>query len=237
MISSTPPAAARSSASRSGSSAAARAANAAASSAEPVNSSARHERVRDERPRGVVVERLVRLGEVPTAARPSVSTSARPSSSSSPGRHAAGARLLERAPQVRDAALRRAAPDGRAARLAQLLGHPLLPAPRRGEQVRRDLLGRRARVEQHARGPLVLELALAERQLLVDGVAHERVDEAERRLAAQDLRPRQRAGGVGDARLVEPGQRRDGRQRGALGEHGDRAGDRDRVRATAARAA
>src|SRR4051794_27715084 len=53
---------------------------------------------------------------------------------------------------------------------------------------------KRAAVEQHARRALVLELALAERQLLIDGVAHQGVHERDRRLAAQDLRAREHPG-------------------------------------------
>ena len=138
-----------------------------------------------------------------TAAGPSVIPSARPSSSSSAGRHAVGCRLRQRPAQVGDAALRRAAGHRRAPRLAQQRGHPLLAALGSREQVRRDLLGRRAGVAQHARRLLVLQLALAERQLLVHGVAHERVDEAEREVRPQDLGARERARGVGHARLVE----------------------------------
>ena len=226
-----------SSASDSGRSAAVSSANAAASAGEPVNSSARASACATSARRASSSSVSKASVRWPVAAWPSVRISASPSSSTSAGRDAAGRRLVERALEVGDAALGRAALDGGPARLAQLLDHPLLPAPRRGEQVRRDLLGGRAGVEQHARRALVLQLALAERQLLVDGVADQRVDEGDRRLAAQDLGPREHAGGVGDARLGEPGQRGDGGQRGALGQHGDGAGDRDRVHREPRRAA
>ena len=68
------------------------------------------------------------------------------------------------------------------------------------------------------------------RHLAVDGVADERVDEGQRRLGAQDLRAGQHAGGRGDRRLVDLGERGDGGEARALAEHRDRAGDRELVR-------
>ena len=188
------------------------------------------ERVRHQRPHAGIGERLVRLLEVLDGGRALGQHLGETELGQQLGPPGGRRGLLQRPPQDRDAALRRPAPDGHARGVAQLPGDPLLPAARRPQQVRRHVLGRRARLAQHARGVLVLELALAQRQLLVDGVAHERVDEAQRRFRPQDLGPRERAGGVGHARLVEPGQGGDGGQRGALGQDGDRAGDGDRVR-------
>ena len=87
------------------------------------------------------------------------------------------------------------------------------------------------------RGARVQQLALAERQALVDGVADERVHEPGRRLGAQDLGPRERGHRARDLRLVEPGDAGHGGQVGALAEHGDGAGDRRPPRRAAARAA
>ncbi len=97
-------------------------------------------------------------------------------------------RLLERAAQVGHGALRRAAAHGVAPRPLQQLRGPGGAAARREQQLRRDLLDVRARLAEHLRRALVLQLALGGRELVVDGVAHERVDEAERRLGADDLR-------------------------------------------------
>ena len=70
------------------------------------------------------------------------------------------------------------------------------------------------------------QLALAQREAVIDGVAHQRVHEAGRRLGAQDLGARERRHGPRDLRLVEtrdPGHRG---QVGALAQHGDGARDR-----------
>jgi hypothetical protein len=64
---------------------------------------------------------------------------------------------------------------------------------------------------------------------VVDGVADERVHEAERRLGAQDLRAHQRARRAGHRVLAHAGQRRDDRQLGALPEHAHRARDLRRL--------
>ncbi len=79
---------------------------------------------------------------------------------------------------------------------------------------------------QHAGGARVQQLALAERQAVVDGVAHERVHEAGRRLGAQDLGARERGHRARDLRLVEAGDAGHRGQVGALAEHGDGARDR-----------
>ena len=187
------------------------------------------ERVGGERPRGRVLQPLERLGQVLDGRRavrhPFGEAELEQQRRSPRGR----CRLRQRPAQMGDAALSRPAGHRGAARLAQQRSHPLLAALRSREQVRRDLLGRGSGVAQHARRLLVLQLALAERQLLVHGVAHERVHEADRQVRPQDLGARKRARGVGHARLVEAGERRDDRERGALGQDGDRAGDRDRV--------
>ena len=73
------------------------------------------------------------------------------------------------------------------------------------------------------------ERALAVRHLAVDRVAHQRVDEAERRLRAQDLGPRQRAGGRRHRGLVDLRERGDRREARALAEHGHGARDGQRV--------
>ena len=102
-------------------------------------------------------------------------------------------------------------------------------APRRVHELAGDLVQRRAGVAQDARGARVQQLALAERQAVVDGVADQRVHEPGRRLGAQDLGARERRHRARDLGLVEPGDARHRRQVGALAEHGDRAGDGGRL--------
>ena len=70
------------------------------------------------------------------------------------------------------------------------------------QEVRGDPLGGGSGLAQQAGGAVVLELALAGRQVVVDGVADQRVDEPQRRLLPQDLDPGQLAGGAGDHRLT-----------------------------------
>ena len=78
--------------------------------------------------------------------------------------------------------------------------------------------------------------ALAGRELAVDRVAHERVDEAQRRVGPQDLRAGQLARRGRDGLLLESGERRHGGHLGVLAQHADRARDRDGVAREAAEA-
>ena len=135
-------------------------------------------------------------------------------------------RLLERAAQVGDGALRRPAADGVAARALEQLRGPGRAAAGREQELRGDLLDRRAGLAQHLCGALVLELSLRGRELVVDGVADERVHEAERRLGPDDLRADQLARGGGHRALVGARQGGDAREVRALAEHGGGPGDR-----------
>jgi hypothetical protein len=114
-------------------------------------------------------------------------------------------RLREGAAQVRDRALGGPAGGrgpGRGAEHVDAAG--VAPAGRE-QQVRADLLGRPAAQPQQARGPLVGQGALRARHRPVDGIPDQRVDEPDRVLVAQDLRPGQvREGGRGRG-LVEAG--------------------------------
>ena len=102
-------------------------------------------------------------------------------------------------------------------------------AGRRGEQLRCDQLGRGADVQECPCRALVQQLALRRGEVVIDGVAHQRVHEAERRLRPQDLRARQGASRHRDAVLVGLGHRRDGAQPGAVAEHRHGARHRDGV--------
>ena len=76
---------------------------------------------------------------------------------------------------------------------------------------------------------LVQQLALRRGEVVVDGVAHQRVHEAERPLRPQNLRSRQGASGSRYAVLVGLGHRRDGGQAGAVAQHRYGARYRDGV--------
>jgi hypothetical protein len=96
-------------------------------------------------------------------------------------------RLLERALQVHDGDVGRPAPRGQRPGLVQPGDDPRVAAARGGQQMHGELLDRGAGVGEHARGTSVAPLALARREVGEHGVAHERVDEAERRLRAQHV--------------------------------------------------
>ncbi len=158
-------------------------------------------------------------------AGPFVSTSACASASSTAVARSGGGGSSSA--RRRYAAALSAAPFAIAARrgLLEQLGGPGGAAARRGEQLGGDVLGVGARIAQRQRGALVRQLALARRELVVDGVADERVHERERRLGTEDLRAHERARRAGDGRLVELGERGDDGQRRALAEHAHRPGD------------
>jgi hypothetical protein len=138
-------------------------------------------------------------------------------------------RLIKRPPQVDHRALRRAVPLGRQAGLAQHGRDPSLAASRYRQQMGRHHLRRRPEIHQQLRRTLVLKLPLRCRELVVDGVAHERMHEAHRGLDPQDLRLRQYAAGIGDAALVELREPRGRGQPGAIAEHRQRTRDRHGV--------
>ena len=140
-----------------------------------------------------------------------------------------GRRLGQRAGEQPDRRVRRAAGEGRAAGLVQQRGDVAVALRRDGEQLRGDLVGRRPERLEDPHRALVPQRALPERQLAVDGVAHERVHEAQRRVRAQDLRAGEDGGGAGQRGLVDLGQRRDRGQARALAQDGHRAGDRERL--------
>jgi hypothetical protein len=135
-------------------------------------------------------------------------------------------RLLQRTLQVDQRVLGPAAADRLAGGRAQQLDRRGVAAARRRHELGGDLLVGGVGGGEHGGGAAVLELALAGRDVEVDGVAHERVHEAERGVGPQDVGTRQVAGRTRDGVLGEPGERGDHRQLGALAEH--RHGARDR---------
>ena len=131
----------------------------------------------------------------------------------------------------RYAAALSAAPRRRAAAAASTSTSTTHSSARRGHArswAATSSAGARASVSSSCRRG-VAELPLARGQVVVDGVAHERMHEAERRIAAQDLGPRQRRARRGDRRLVEPRERGDERQLGAVAEHRHGSSHRGRL--------
>ena len=186
------------------------------------------EAVGDPSARDGVVQQLVRLSEMLGGGRPARQR-LRSTQRDQHGRAAVGGRrLLQRALQVGDGGVGRAAPHRGGARVLQQRDRPRAAAARRLQQLRRDLLGRRARVVQQLRRALVQQPALPRRQLVVDRVADQRVDEPERRIRAQDLDARELARRSGHRRLLQAGQRGDRGQLRALAQHADRLRDRRR---------
>ena len=136
-----------------------------------------------------------------------------------------GGRLGQRAPQVRRRRL-----GGTALHLAAC-GRPqhrddgAVAARRHQLQVGGDLLRAGPRVGEHLRGAGVLQLALAQRQVVVHRGLDERVHEPQRQVGPQHLRPRQRRHGRRGDLVGMTGHRGGHRQRRAVAEHGDRPRD------------
>ena len=135
-------------------------------------------------------------------------------------------RLGERAAQRGDRRIRRALREGGARGRAEDVDDPVLAAARHRQDVRGDLLGRGVALEQEPRRALVAQLALARREVAVDGGLHERMDEAERRLGPQDLRANELSARRGDGLAVEAGERADDRELRAVAEDGERSAPR-----------
>ena len=100
---------------------------------------------------------------------------------------------------------------------------PVLSVPRHRQDVRGDVLGRCADLEQEPRRALVVQLPLARREVAVDGCLNERMDEAERRIRPQDLRSNELSARGGDGLAVEAGERTDHTELCPVAENGERA--------------
>ncbi len=140
---------------------------------------------RGHRPRGGIGQRRIGLGQRLGRRGPADELRGRAELERQGGADLRRRRLQHRALQVRQRAVRRAALDRDRRRRAQPLDHPGVRPRRREHQLRGDPLGRGAQLREQARGPRVLEPAPRRRELEVDRVAHERVDEA--LVGAQDL--------------------------------------------------
>jgi hypothetical protein len=138
-------------------------------------------------------------------------------------------RLLERAREVGDRAVGGAAPGRRAGGLLKHIDDPLVAAARHREQVGRHLVGGRPRPAQLGGRAGVHQLTVRRGELLVDGVAHQRVHEADRRLGMEDLGAAERGGGLRHLLLVQLRQRGHGREIRVVAEHRHRAHDVHRL--------
>ena len=88
--------------------------------------------------------------------------------------------------------------------------------------MRGHLFLRRVEPGEERRGALVEQLALARRQVVVDGRLHQRVHEAEGRLRAEDLGPHELPRRGGDRQGLELGELGDGGEVRSVAEDGDR---------------
>ncbi|HEV3000285.1 MAG TPA: hypothetical protein VGW75_06040, partial [Solirubrobacteraceae bacterium] len=108
-----------------------------------------------------------------------------------------GGRLGERAAQVAHGDLRGGAVERALGGRDERLDHRALAAGVGGEQVHGDPLGLGAGRAEHRDRPLVRQRAAAGRHVLVDGVANERVREAQRAPGVEDGGRRERVGRAG----------------------------------------
>ena len=146
------------------------------------------------------------------AAGPSTRVSASPSSTSTSTRSGPPTGS-SRARRSRTTALSDAPRDRGGARRGPEHGDGGPPAATRGEQeVRGDLLGCGTVLLEHPGRPLVLQRALGGRQVVVDRVADERVDEGEAALVGEHLGAAERVERRGGVVLRLAGEGRDRRQ-------------------------
>jgi hypothetical protein len=137
-------------------------------------------------------------------------------------------RLLERAAEVGDGALRGTARAGAAGCVAQRGDGLWIGGRRAAQKVRGDPLRFGSCLGEEPRGARVCVLPLGRRELLVDGRPDQRVHELERRLGAEDVDPREGRGRVGDRPLVEAREQRRLAWVGVVAQ--DRDGVRERPR-------
>ena len=192
----------------------------AASSGAPRKMSARAKAVGRVAPRAGSVRARMRRRRWSSAAGSKVIASARPSSSRSSRRRSGRWRLVERTRSKEIAASRSPLATASAAARATV-HHPVLAARRHDEQMCRDLLLRGVEPDEELAARSWYSSRSAGCEVVVDGRPNQRVDEAERRVGAQDLRVHELARGGGERPSVELRERgRDG-ELGTLAEHGD----------------
>ena len=98
-----------------------------------------------------------------------------------------GRRLLERAPEIGDGAVRGAASECGPGGGAQRLHGPRVVGNRRNEELSCDPFRLRVGLGEETRGSRVTSVFLDRRELRVDGSANDRMDEREGSVATEDL--------------------------------------------------
>jgi hypothetical protein len=139
-------------------------------------------------------------------------------------------RLVQRPSQRRDRRVGVALGNRRIGRRPKRVDDPALAPRRHRQEVRGDLFLRGAKRDKHRGRPLVLQLALPWRQVVVDGRLHEWVHEAERWLGSKDLGAHQLSCRGGDPRRLELRKLGDNGDLDPVAEHGDRPRDLNGVR-------
>src|SRR5439155_9214629 len=115
-------------------------------------------------------------------------------------------RLRERAAQMGDGVVRRSSRERLMGGVPERLDHESVRAWGRVQKLRRHLLARRTAAGEDLCGLRMVTLTLSRREPVVDGSANDRVDEGERQLATDDVRPAERRGGVRRKVLIETGE-------------------------------
>jgi hypothetical protein len=133
--------------------------------------------------------------------------------------------LVERAAQVCDGRVRRAAGHRLARGGAEAVAYPLRGTRLGGEEMRGDPFGSGILCGEHARRPLVSGRARRRRQLLVDGAANDRMHELQRAALGQDAAAAQRVRRFGGRVSVEVRERPSVPNEGAVAD--DRRGPRE----------
>jgi hypothetical protein len=134
-------------------------------------------------------------------------------------------RLVERPPQRRDGSVWVAPRDRGVGRRAQHVYDPLCPACRHDEQMCAHLFLRSAELDENRGCTLVVQLALARCEVVVNGRLHQRVDEADWRFGSQDLGAYELSGCRGHGRCLELRERAHDGDLGAVTQDGDRSRD------------
>ena len=153
-----------------------------------------------------VAERLVRLAEVLGGIRSMDVQLGAPELEQDLGAQLRRRRLGECAPQVLDDTVRRAPALGGACGRHRGIDDPGVAVGGDRHQVRGDLLDRRRPVGEQAGCAPVGACALDRRNVVTDGVPHERVHELGHLLASQDLGAHQRLRGLPARAVVEIGE-------------------------------
>ena len=115
-------------------------------------------------------------------------------------------RLVERAPQVANRRLRRTLRERPLRCAPERRDDELIAGRNRADEVGRGLLGERTAIEQQLGGAAMGACALVGAHALEDAAADHRMDELDRVLVAEEIRPNERAGRRQRRRRVGPSE-------------------------------